>query len=41
MTPTVVHVKVDVLSEPMYFKEVMEHAYHSVSTLAHVHCLIN
>ena len=42
LTPTVVRMEVDVLlTEPMYFKEVMEHAHHCVSTLAHVHCLIN
>ena len=39
LTPTVV--RVDVLTEPMYFKEVMEHIHHCISTLAQVHCLIN
>ena len=40
--PTFVCVEVDVLlAEPMYFKEVMEHAYHCVSALTHVNCLIN
>ena len=42
LTPTVVSVEVDVLlTKPMYFKEVMEHAYHCVSALTHVNCLIN
>ena len=43
LTPTVVRVEVevDVLAEPMYFKEVMEHAYHHISTLAHVNSLID
>ena len=38
LTPTVVRIEVDVLAEPMYFKE-MEHAHYRISTLAHVKCL--
>ena len=44
LTPTVVHMEEEVdvlLIEPMYFKEVIEHAYHRISTLAHVNSLID
>ena len=42
LTPTVARVKKDIfLAEPMYFKEMMEHAHHRISTLAHVNRLIN
>ena len=42
LTPTVVRVEVDIfLAEPMYFKEMMEHAHHCISALAHVNCLID
>ena len=41
LTPTVVRMEVNVLANPMYFKEVMEHAYHCISALTHVNCLVN
>ena len=42
LPPTVVHVKVGIfLAKPMYFKEMMEHAHHRNSTLAHVNRLID
>ena len=37
----VIFMEVDVLTEPMYFKEVMEHAYHCVSTVTDVNSLVN
>ena len=42
LTPTVVGVEeVDIFfAKPMYFKEMMEHAHHRISALAHVNHLI-
>ena len=42
LTPAVVCMKMDfLLTEPMHFKKVMEHADDSVSSFTHVNCLIN
>ena len=42
LTPTVVRMEVNfLLAEPMYFKEVVEHADDAVSTLARVKSLID
>ena len=42
LTPTVVRVEVYVLlTEPMYLKEVMEHADNGVGSLPNVNCLVN
>ena len=42
LTPAVVSMEVDVLlAEPMYLKEVVEHADYGIGSLTNVNCLIN
>ena len=42
LTPTVVRMEMDIsFSQPMYFKEVVQHANDGVSSFAVVNCLVN
>ena len=41
LTPTVVRMEMNVLTEPMYPREMMEHADDGIGSLPDVKCLIN